>query len=157
MAPRWSGWIAASAGSVVRFFDATAIVKRYIREAGSTRVRRLLRQGDVAISRLSEIEVASALARLARAQAVTSTQRDRALQALVADLAAWTIVEISPDVAARARRLLVTYTLRVGDAIQLAAALALQEGVGQPLQEFVVYDDRLGAAARAEQFTVARR
>jgi uncharacterized protein len=139
----------------VRFFDASALVKRYIHEAGSTRVRRLLREGRVAISRLSEIEVASSIARLARAQSITSAQRDRALRALVTDLAAWTIVEVSPDVAARARRLLVTYTLRAGDAIQLAAALVLQEGVGRPLQEFVVYDDRLGAAARGEHFTVA--
>jgi predicted nucleic acid-binding protein len=50
----------------VRFFDASALVKRYVRERDSMRVRRLLSAGDVAIGRLSEMEVVSAFARLAR-------------------------------------------------------------------------------------------
>jgi len=135
----------------MRFFDASALVKKYVREPGSVRVRRLIRSGDVAVSRLSEIEVVSALARLAREGAISLAQRDRAVAALVADLEAWHVVELGPEVVASARRLLTRHSLRSGDALQLAAALVLQDGLERPLEEFVAYDARVSAAARQEQ------
>jgi len=139
----------------MRFFDASALVKRYVRERASTRVRRLLRRGDVAVCRLSEVEVVAAFARLARDRAMSVAQRDRAVAAFAADLAAWTVVEIQPDVTKTARRLLLRHPLRAGDAIQLGAALVLQEALAQPIDEFVAYDGQLIEAARREQLTVA--
>ena len=50
----------------MRYFDASALVKRYVRENGNTAVRRLLSSDTPVMSRLSEVEVASALMRLAR-------------------------------------------------------------------------------------------
>jgi hypothetical protein len=97
----------------------------------------------VAVSRLSELEVVSAFARLARDKAISSNQRDRAAAAFVSDLAAWHIVELTPEVAATARRLLVQHVLRAGDAVQLSAALVLQSGLGEPLEEFVAHDARI--------------
>jgi len=140
----------------VRFFDASALVKRYVHEPRSTRVRRLLRAEDVALCRLSEVEVISAFARLAREEAISCPERDRAAAAFVADIPAWTVVEITPEVARTARRLLLQHTLRSGDAVQLGAALVLQEAIGRPLQEFVAYDRRLLQAAQAEQLSVGR-
>ena len=140
----------------MRFFDASALVKRYVREPHSTRVRRLLRGGDVALCRLSEVEVISAFARLAREEAISPAERDRAAAAFVADIPAWTVVEITPDVARTARRLLLQHALRSGDAVQLGAALTLQEATGRPLREFVAYDRRLLDAAQAEQLRVSR-
>lgn len=141
----------------MRFFDASALVKRYVRERESLRVRRLLGAGDVGLCRLSEVEVVSAFARLAREGAISVARRDAAVAAFVADLPAWTIVELHPDVTRTARRLLQQHTLRAGDAIQLGAALVLQEALGRPIQEFVAYDSRLIDAARAEQLTVRGR
>jgi predicted nucleic acid-binding protein len=141
----------------MRFFDASGLVKRYIREQGSTRVRRLLQAGPVGVCRLSEAEVVSALARLARDGAISLAQRDAAVGAFVADLGAWTVVELQPDVTRIARRLLLQYPLRAGAALQLGAALTLQEALGRPLEEFVAFDARLLNAARAEQLTVRSR
>jgi predicted nucleic acid-binding protein len=138
----------------VRFFDASAIVKRYVREPESGRVRRLLRRRDVAICRLSEVEVVSGFARLTREGAISVAQRDRVTARFVTDLAAWTVVEIHPDVTRTARRLLLQHPVRAGDALQLGAALVLQETLGQPLDEFVAYDERLIEAARAEHLTI---
>jgi len=138
----------------VRFFDASAVVKRYVRERESTAVRRLLRAGDVAVSRLSEIEVVSALARLEREAAISRPQRNRAIAAFTTDLAAWHVVELSPDVVATARTLLVRHVLRAGDAIQLASAHVLRTALGQDLEALVAYDQRVLTAAHAEQFTV---
>ncbi len=53
----------------MRYFDASALVKRYLREKGSAEVRRLLASDTPATSRLSQVEVASAL--------VTSCTRGR--------------------------------------------------------------------------------
>lgn len=141
----------------MRFFDASALVKRYVREQGSTRVRRLLQSGAVGLCRLSEAEVVSALARLARDEAISVAQRDAAVAAFVADLGAWTVVELQPEVTRIARRLLLQHPLRAGDALQLGAALTLQEALARPLEEFVAFDARLLNAARAEQLVVRSR
>lgn len=141
----------------MRFFDASALVKRYIRERDSARVRRLLRADGVAISRLSEAEVVSAFARLARDHAISVAQRDRAVAAFVTDLMAWHVVELTSDVMATAKWLLLQHALRSGDALQLAAALVLQEGLGQPLEEFVAYDHQVIGVARAERLAVTTK
>lgn len=138
----------------MHFFDASALVKRYVREPGSARVRRLLRVGDVAVSRLSEVEVVSALARLVRDRGITLSQRDRAVAAFVTDLKAWHVVEVTPEVVAIARRLLMQHALRAADALQLAGALAVQSGIGVQLTAFVAFDRRVLDAARAEQVVV---
>ena len=59
----------------MRYFDASALVKRYVRENGSTAVRRLLSSDTPVMSRLSEVEVASALMRLAREGALRARSR----------------------------------------------------------------------------------
>jgi predicted nucleic acid-binding protein len=141
----------------MRFFDASALVKKYVRETDSARVRRLLRSGEVALSRLSEVEVVSAFARLARDEAITVAQRDRAAAAFVSDLNAWHVIELSSDVMATARRLLMQHELRTGEAVQLSAALVLQVGLGEALEEFVAYDHRTLGVARAEQLAVRIR
>lgn len=138
----------------MRFFDASAIVGRYVQEAHSTRVRRLLASGDVAVSRLSEVEAVSALARLAREGAISAAQRDRAVDAFLSDLAAWHVVEITPAVAAAARALLTRHALRSLDALQLGAALFLQDALGKRLAAFVAFDRLVVQAARAEQLSV---
>lgn len=136
----------------LRFFDASALVKRYVREPHTAAVRRWLNLGRTAVSRLSEVEVASALARLARDGAISTSQHDRAVAALVKDRAAWHIVELTSEVAALSRTLLARYPLRSGDAIQLASALRLQQISLVPLKAFVAYDVKLNAAAMAEGF-----
>jgi predicted nucleic acid-binding protein len=141
----------------MRFFDASALVKKYVRETDSARVRRLLTSGDVALSRLSEVEVVSAFARLARDEAISVAQRDRAAAAFVSDLLAWHVIELTPEVMATARRLLLQHHLRAGDAVQLSAALVLQVGLGEALEEFVAYDHRILGVAVAEQLAVRIR
>ncbi len=48
---------------LMRYFDASALAKRYVREKGSVKVRRLLSSHLPATSRYSALEIASALAR----------------------------------------------------------------------------------------------
>lgn len=138
---------------MTRYFDASALVKRYVREVGSTMVRRLLASGIPASSRLSEVEVASGIIRRAREGAFTTHHRDRILAALQRDVPALAIVEMIPEITADARALLRRHPLRAGDAIQLASCLYLQRQLGEPVP-FVAFDRRLLEAAQAEGLTV---
>ena len=83
----------------MRYFDASALVKRYVNESGTAEVEGWLADDTPATGRLTEVEIASALARRCREGAVSADDRDRALAALHTDLAAMVIVELSPDVA----------------------------------------------------------
>jgi len=134
---------------VMRYFDASALVQRYVREANSVTVRRLLASGVVATSRLSEVEVSSGIVRRAREGAFTAPRRDRMLAAWQRDLPAVAIVEMIPEITTDAHALLGRHPLRAGDAIQLASCLYLQRQLAEPVP-FVAFDRRLAAAAHDE-------
>ena len=137
----------------MRYFDASALAKRYVREKGSVRVRRLLSSDLAATSRYSAVEIASALARRAREGALTNYDRDRALAALQEDMTAMLAVELTTEVVSRAQALLQRHHLRAGDAVQLASCLQLQEALDDRIA-LVAFDERLLAAARKERVTV---
>ena len=139
----------------MRFFDASALVKRYVREPHSATVRRWLASAPAVVSRLSEIEVVSGLARLARERAISASHRDRAIAAFTKDLSAWHVVEVSKEVTMLARALVTRHPLRAGDAIQLACALRIEQITLVPLAGFVAYDTRLNAAAASEGLAVS--
>ncbi len=101
----------------------------------------------------TETECVSALARLEREGALTDTAIGDALERLDNLAQAWN--EVQPVMAVRgiARRLLRVHALRAADALQLAAAVILAEGVPASL-DIVTLDERLAAAARREGFAV---
>lgn len=138
----------------LRYFDASALVKRYVDEAGAGQVRALLADAFLATSRLTEIEVASALARRCREGGLSTAERDRALGALHRDFMLMYVVELSPGVASRSVGLLSRLPLRSADAVQLAACLELRHRLEVPCL-FVCCDERLLAAARQEGLTTA--
>jgi predicted nucleic acid-binding protein len=116
-------------------------------------VRRWLAAGPAATSRLSAVEIASALARRCREGAFPPRARDRALAALEVDFSAFHVVELSAPVARHARALLVRHPLRAGDAIQLASALLLRRELDEVVT-FAAYGDGLKQAAKAEALVV---
>lgn len=136
----------------MRYFDSSALAKRYLSEESRDDViARLEHPG--ATSRLAEVEVASAIARRAREHKFSEDERSRALRSLQRDLEDMLVVELSPDVARLAVTLLARHPLRSSDAIHLASCLTL----GADLQAdipFVVFDERLRAAAIAEELQV---
>lgn len=137
---------------MIRYFDASALVKRYVEEPDGEAVRSLLEAPAGAVpatSRLSEVEIASALVRRWREGDLSESERDRTLAALKDDFTALTVVELVPEVTALARRLLLAHPLRAADAIQLASSAFLQKKVGRPI-EFLAFDQRLNAAAAKE-------
>jgi predicted nucleic acid-binding protein len=106
--------------------------------------------GAVMVSRLSVVEVASAIHRRTRGGLLPLRARDAALGALLGDAETWNFIELTDRVADRAVLLMGRHGITSGDAIQLASALAARDDVGGEFGRFVAYDARLLAAARTE-------
>ena len=102
------------------------------------------------VSRLTEVEVPSAIARRLREGRVSEPDRDAVVKAFLDDMHRWEVIELSSDVARRALALLSSHSIRAGDAIQLASALLARDRAGSILSQFVASDVRLPAAARLE-------
>lgn len=146
----------SSAGTAFDLYiDASAVVKRYVREPGTDQLNRWLSRGSHATCRLTEAEVSSALCRRTREGDLSDAAREAALAALRADLNVMRVVELVPSVVPGVHGLLSRHPLRAGDALQLAAAIALRDAVaGLSVVEFVGCDERLNAAAGAEGLLV---
>lgn len=138
----------------MRYFDASALTKRYVREVGSGKVRRLLSSDTAATSRLSHIEIASALMRRSREGVLSEAKRESAFVTLNEDFTAILVVELTLEVVARSQELLQRHVLRAGDAVQLASCLRLRDELQEPIT-LVAFDDRLTVAARKERLEVA--
>ncbi|WP_394821570.1 type II toxin-antitoxin system VapC family toxin [Pendulispora albinea] len=133
---------------MIRFFDTSAFVKRYVTESGTSMVRAALRAHAVTVARITYAELAAAIARAARLDAITEGQRDAILARLTIDFSRLTVSEMRAAMFALVPALVVRHPLRGYDAVQLAAALHVQDS-GTPV-EFWSADDMLCKAAAAE-------
>ncbi len=128
------------------YFDTSALVKRYVVEAGSDVVRRLLRHHRVVSSVLLRLEAVSAVRRKHAEGQLTETQQKRLLRRIEADDPFWELVPIADEVMDIARRLLLAHRLRTLDAIHLASAsIVAAEEVQMP---FVTADHRQAEVGR---------
>jgi uncharacterized protein len=109
-----------------RFFDTSALAKRYISESGSPLVRATLRTQPVSVARITYAELAASIARAWRLGAITVAQRDAILARLAGDFAHMNIVEIRAALVALVPDLVMRHPLRGYDAVQLAAALTVR-------------------------------
>lgn len=137
---------------MIRFFDTSALVKRYVEEPGSTMVRAALRSHSIVVARVTFAEAAAAVTRAARAGAISEEQRDSILARLPEDFARLQVVEIRPALVARVPALVTRHPLRAYDAIQLAAAITVRQ-TGLAVEIWCADGDLVGAAI-AEGFRV---
>ncbi len=136
----------------MRYFDSSALAKRYLDETDNAAVSARL-EHPAATSRLSAVEVASAIVRRGREGKLSQEQRDRALHALSRDMDDLLIVELAPEVVNAANGILTRNALRAADAIHLASCVSLSHELGADIP-FVAFDARLRAAALAEGLRV---
>ena len=135
---------------MILYLDTSALVKLYVREAGSVRVRNWLkRAAAAATSVVAYAEARAAFARLYHS-ALTSPRRHRERVArLNADWESYVRVELTSSVLRLAGESAETYQLRGFDGIHLASALWLRDRT-EVACTFVVFDRRLHeGAARA--------
>jgi predicted nucleic acid-binding protein len=138
----------------VVYFDASALVKLLVEEAGTDLVAELWDGCDAALSsRLAYPEVRAALEASRRNRDLTARQAEDAERAWEEYWAACRPVELTPGIARQAGDLAGRHGLRGADAVHLASALAL----GDPELVVAVWDRRLHAGAVAERLAVAPR
>ena len=134
---------------MIRFFDTSALAKRYVTEPGSQLVRTTLRAHPVSVARITYAELAASVARAWRGGVITEAQRDAIFARLARDFAQLTIVEVRAAVITTVPGLVLRQPLRGYDAVQLATALAVQASTQQSV-EFWSADGALCAAAASE-------
>jgi predicted nucleic acid-binding protein len=138
----------------MRFWDASAIVPLVLAEP-ATRPMQTLAAKDTAmlVWWATDIECASAIARLEREHALDESAAAQAFDRLRRLASGWHEVEPSDAVREAAVRFLRVHPLRAADALQLSAAFIAAERRPSSL-EVVTLDDRLAAAARKEGFVL---
>jgi predicted nucleic acid-binding protein len=139
---------------MILYFDASALVKRYVAEKGSVDVARLLAQADiVGTSLISRAELSAALAKAARIKLLSRQEASQALQVFRAEWGDWIRILLTETIVAQADALSWEHSLRGYDAVHLATALFWQETLGEPLT-VVTYDRQLWEAARRSRLKV---
>ena len=139
------------------FWDSSALVPLLVREETSAAIRARYKRDQAPIVWWgSEVECASAVARLEREGSLLSRAATDAFHRLDTLVRAWYLIEPVDAVRESARRFLRVHDLRAGDALQLGAAFVAAEGRASTL-EIVSLDDRLSTAAQREGFAVVGR
>jgi len=139
------------------YLDSSALVKRYVAEAGTVWVQSLCAASaghTIYTVRLSAVEIVAALFRRVRIGTLTASDAQAASTQLKTDLREhYQIVEVTAALVDRAMILAERHGLRGYDSIQLAAAVELQavrHSLSLEPLVFVCADNLLNAAAVTE-------
>jgi uncharacterized protein len=136
----------------VKFWDASAILPLLVVESTTRSLQALAnRDSDLLVWWGSQVECASALARLERGALLDVKGAASAFDRLKQLANGWHEIEPSETVRENALRFLRVHPLRAADALQLAAAFLAAERRPSTL-EVVTLDERLADAARKEGF-----
>ena len=128
------------------YFDTSVLVKRYVKEAGSSVSRKLFQRYRFLSSAVAPVEVLSALARR-RAAGELALRDFLAIRArLHKDRAYWELIEVGSIVLSQAEELVEKTGLRILDALHVASSLTFQAASGLALP-FVTADIRQREAA----------
>ncbi len=138
---------------MICYLDASAIVKRYVAEPGSSEVVQTIATAEAAgTTMISRVEVVAAFGRAARVGALSEEDADAARKAFHSDWPDFTRLHVTEFMTERAALLAWDYGLRGYDAVQLAAAVTWQEVLGEGVR-MMTFDRRLWAAAGTASLT----
>jgi uncharacterized protein len=138
----------------MKFWDASAVVPLLVGEATTSAVQALaVKDSSMLVWWGTEVECASALARLERDGALDVAEVSEAFARLAQLADAWHVIDPSDTMREAAVRFLRVHALRAADALQLAAAFIAAER-RPPTLAIVTLDERLAAAATKEGFVV---
>lgn len=135
---------------MILYADTSALVKKYVHEAGSEEALALFDAFEtVATAALTQVEMAAALAKAARQGWADEASLLEAWQDFLTHWPAYTRLPVSAGAVERASRLAWKHGLRAYDALHLACAQIWQESIGERTL-FACFDQRLRRAAVAE-------
>lgn len=139
------------------YLDSSAVVKRYLTEIGSAWVRNLTNPAaahTITLAKITQVEVATALAARHRAGGISRKERDDAVDLLAEHCEIeYRLTGTTRSILDRAVALTQRHRLRGYDAVQLATALEVNRSLlraGLQGLIFVAADADLVSAARGE-------
>lgn len=132
---------------MIVYVDASALVKRYVSEAGSADVNTLTAgAAALATALVTRAEVAAAFARAVRVGVLDDVTGRRAQRRFAREWPDLMRVPVTEALVARAEAVAWTHGLRGYDAVQLASALTWQDAIGQEIV-LATFDRQLWEAA----------
>lgn len=136
------------------YADSSALVKRYVKEAGSARLVETLSISDViATSKLAFPELLSAFTRKRRSRELSEKSFRAAVRRLEEDWKDLLVVDLHDDLLPLIKSLVMKYALKGADSVHLSSALWLSESSGMSVV-FSASDAQLLKAARAERLEI---
>ena len=145
----------------VYYFDSSAIVKRYITEAGTNWVAGTANAStgnDILISLLARVEVPAAIFKRQPEGSITGADAASAVADFINDFASqYQPMDVTTQLVERAASLAETHELRGYDAVQLATALEasdIRDSLSLPKLIFVSADEYLNKSAHSEALTI---
>ncbi|MEK6681959.1 MAG: type II toxin-antitoxin system VapC family toxin [Nitrospirota bacterium] len=136
------------------YLDSSALVKKYLMEDGSEKVKTILDASDVfATSKITYPEVLSAFARKYRHKDISENKFQRASEDFQADWDYLCIVEFQDEMLPVTREIIETHYLKGADSIHLSSALWLK-GIFKDNLIFVSSDVNLLKAAKDEELDI---
>jgi predicted nucleic acid-binding protein len=139
---------------MIAYLDASALVKRYVAEAGSTEVNRLISEAEaLGTAIISRAEVSAALAKAVRVKAVSRGAGTSAVRAFTADWDNLIRLQLTEVLVARAAALAWEHGLRGYDGVHLATALFWYETLDEVVT-VATYDRELWKSAKISGLSV---
>ena len=135
------------------FWDTSALVPLCVAQINTTRAIALYKAYEVVVWWATQVEIASALARLVRTGELSSNDSTKARDLARRLVNSWFVVQPSDTLRAKAIELVERYDLRAADSFQLAAAFGWCEDAPKG-RVFLTADQRLREAARLSGFDV---
>ena len=139
------------------FGDSSVLVKRHVREVGTSWLQALTDPSSgntIIIAEISIVEVYSALNRRVRETSLDRTGYARVITDFEAlCVSEYQLIELTTPIISHTRDLLERYPLRANDALQLVSALTANAALiaaGLPALTFLSADNRLLNAAQTE-------
>ncbi len=131
------------------YLDTSDLIKLYVEEEGSERIRQLVNGADVVVSSvLAYPEARATLARRRREQLLTRAELTTVVAQLDADWPRLVVIPFGDDLAREAGRLADKHGLRGGDAAHLASFASVLVRSEDDVS-FSSADTRLSRAARS--------
>ena len=134
---------------MIVYFDTSALVKRYIEEAGSREVIALVEDWNniLGSALIARVEMAAALQKAVSLGTISASLLPEIWQDFLDAWESFTHLQVPESLVDRASRIAFEYKLRGYDSLHLAAALLWQEALAAPVT-LAAYDRELWLAAR---------
>jgi hypothetical protein len=133
------------------YFDSSAIVKRFLEEAGSAEVNNIIRGASLVItSKLTYPEILSAFTRKYKEGDIPKGKFLTVMDEFEKEWSCFMIIEFKDELFSLIKKLIVSHNLRAADSIHLSSALWLKHSVKEDIT-FVTSDVNLLRAAHAEK------